>query len=126
MSESIALKPFLAINFSSLHPVLGFIVSGSSCLFITKRAKDTTVSKTYRLNFVLFVLLYLKVCAACANLRGTKFLGFGNLSRQGAKARSSEGEEQYSYELFSLFFPTFAALASLREIFRISVAALPR
>jgi hypothetical protein len=59
-------------------------------------------------------------------LRGTKIVEFGNLSRQGAKARSSEGEEQYSYELFSLFFPTFAALASLREIFRVLVAALPR
>jgi hypothetical protein len=43
--------------------------------------------------------------------------------RKGAKFG---GEEQYSYELFSLFFPTFAALASLREIFRVSVAALPR
>jgi hypothetical protein len=32
----------------------------------------------------------------------------------------------YLREFFTVIFPTFAALASLREIIRISVAALPR
>jgi len=59
-------------------------------------------------------------------LQGSKILGFGNSSRQGAKAPSSEEKEKYSYEIFSPFFPTLAALASLREIFRVSVAAPPR
>ena len=64
--------------------------------------------------------------AIAEKLRGARILVFGNLSRQGAKAPSSKEEEKYSYELFSLYFPTFAALASLREIFRVSVAAVPR
>ena len=41
---------------------------------------------------------------------------------QGAKVPSSEGKDKYSYEFFSPFFPTLAALASLREIFRVLVA----
>jgi hypothetical protein len=32
----------------------------------------------------------------------------------------------YLEEFFQRYIPTFAALASLREIFRVSVAALPR
>jgi len=37
------------------------------------------------------------------------------------------GGEKFIYLLNDfLVFPTFAALASLREIFRVSVAALPR
>jgi hypothetical protein len=43
-----------------------------------------------------------------------------------AKTPSLEGQENSSYELFSSFFPTFAVLASLREILRVSVAAAPR
>jgi len=67
---------------------------------------------------------------AGANFQVSKILGFGNFSRQGAKAPSVEGKDKYSYEFFSPFFPTLAApstslrtcLASLREIFRVSVA----
>jgi hypothetical protein len=32
----------------------------------------------------------------------------------------------YLGEIIHRYFPTFAAFASLREIFRVSVAALPR
>jgi hypothetical protein len=56
------------------------------------------------------------------NFQGSKILGFRISSRQGAKAPSSERKDKYSYEFFSPFFPTLAALASLREIFRVSVA----
>ncbi len=75
---------------------------------------------------------------AGANFQVSKILGFGNFSRQGArlqgcgqaKAPSVEGKDKYSYEFFSPFFPTLVApstslrtcLASLREIFRVSVA----
>jgi hypothetical protein len=46
-----------------------------------------------------------------------------------AKAQStpsSEGRDELSWRIFHRYFPTFAASASLREIFRISVAAQPR
>jgi hypothetical protein len=46
-----------------------------------------------------------------------------------AKAQStpsSEGRDELSWRIFHCYFPTFAAFASLREIFRISVAAQPR
>jgi hypothetical protein len=39
---------------------------------------------------------------------------------------SSEGELSYLEEIISRYSPTFAALGSLREIFRVLVAALLR
>ena len=48
-------------------------------------------------------------------------------SRQGAKyAKFRNRKIDNFYKPSYSFFPTFAALASLREIFRVSVAALPR
>jgi hypothetical protein len=54
-------------------------------------------------------------------------LGVGNSSRQGAKAPSLEGKDINTYEYdFHTQSPTLAAFASLLEIFRDLVAALPR
>jgi hypothetical protein len=39
---------------------------------------------------------------------------------------SSEGRVNYLGTMIDRYSPTFAALASLREIFRVSVATLPR
>jgi hypothetical protein len=39
---------------------------------------------------------------------------------------SSEGGVNYLGTIIDRYSPTFAALASLREIFRVSVATLPR
>ena len=48
-------------------------------------------------------------------------------SRQGAKYPKFRNRKiDNFYKPSYSFFPTFAALASLREIFRVSVAALPR
>ena len=55
-------------------------------------------------------------CETGANFREFKDSIWKFLPRQGTeKAPSSEGKDKYSYEIFSPFFPTLAALASLRE-----------
>jgi len=47
-------------------------------------------------------------------------------SRQGAKhAKFRRKDKIILKKLFIIYFPIFAALASLREIFRVSVLALP-
>ena len=55
-----------------------------------------------------------------------KYPNTGIDSRQGAKY-AKFGRESYIIleTIYAIFFPTFAALASLREIARVSVAASP-
>jgi hypothetical protein len=55
-----------------------------------------------------------------------KYSTTGSDSRQGAKY-AKFGRESYIIlqTIYAIFFPTFAALASLREIVRVSVAASP-
>jgi hypothetical protein len=64
---------------------------------------------------------------ASATPHATGILEHGELTPAKAQSTpSSEGRDKLSWRIFHRYFPTFAAFASLREIIRVSVAALPR
>jgi hypothetical protein len=88
------------------------------------RERTRRITHIFFLNFVVFVLLWLSVCAARANFALIwNSSNTGIDSRQGAKYAKFRNRK---IDNFTNLFPTFAALASLREIFRVLVAALPR
>ena len=60
--------------------------------FVLFTTKDTKVSENLNSNFVIFVLLSVIVCAACANFPVTGILEHGIDSRKGAKLAKFGGK----------------------------------
>jgi len=59
------------------------MANAQTVVLTTKHAQDTKVSEidtSKLLTFVLFLLLWLKICPACANDLEVKELGVGNYS----------------------------------------------
>jgi hypothetical protein len=83
-------------------------------ILTTKITKATKGSDILIINFVLFVLLSLKVFAACANFPVVRGYQNGDLL---APRRQERQVRKFNF---------FAAFAPLREIIRVLVAARPR
>jgi hypothetical protein len=64
--------------------------------------------------------------ALIVNHNKVEILEQGNRLAPRRKARQAEGRVNYFGKIFDRYSPTFAALASLRATFRVSVATLPR
>jgi hypothetical protein len=68
-----------------------------------------------------------KVCAAGANFPVSGIFDYRELTPAKAQSTpSSAGRDELSWRTVHRYFPGFAAFSPLREIFRVSVAALPR